>query len=1034
MKPKASSDGHYHQIYYKKWLIEERSYIKSQLEIFGEKQQFGNICDLWSNNEKLLSSKTPLSTHIIEQTIIPMPQLNSKNTKENRTALQDILETLPQKLKKIRTLWEYRSNTHKKLSNNVKELEKSFNSINVHKNQNWLKDCSDYEPIKKQIHKQYSIYQKSMQSASDFHKNTRDSFALLIPLKHEYPQQQELNTKQAGTPQFLGQYNQNPMNFDSMLVTGKNTDLGNQKPNIHQDPPNFFHIDANVKIEPQQVKFELGETGKTVDNDLAPNFALEENDIQNYSKLSDEFYNEVKQNLIQLDIISTDSMKDLQTAKSSSMTDKEYRDIYNKLVDRKNDIENKSLAKVNNFFLRSFDYQFRTGSTFIKKLLLHLYKDEQNFYTILKLVYYKFFGWPYICQEVYRLSETGGSSELNIKNWLSLLHLYSSMKDRIEMIHSENIDDFQNGLGISSVLVDELKRFRQYISYFYTKARTEYYTMNMNIRIQKINSEIELLQKQDAVVEFAHQQTIALDINNHKEDANFQKSDIEFYDPRFYVQLNKILLTLDHNYSQLCIRAIGIKIQEKYERLKPMQQQEINEKIAVYIEFNKDYIKNYQNPFIIGTKDGQVFYDDAGILIDQNGIFQLENLAYVINNSDDIIKLQEYFEMVNVLIHQVFHEKKTPRFEYMKEFLKASIRLEEDVLKYIKRINEHMFRVEKMITLGELSDKGTSIARQRIVYEKYLVEMVRSVLTFMRDFWKGLDAYHKRFKGVYDPLDDIYMEIYEATFILPTEMIMSRRSEFVKISGDMDCGAVGKKTFDSFFDLVRDFYEVGIGVTEFQLIEYYENLKGFTNDCCDVLQQLCSGFWNLVKNVQNSYRLLDIISCVQDKKPDFLNKIRKIEKDCNHLKMFFIRVEFASLIKARDFYGMHFELFQQFKLLLNEKIRTGEVSNNVREQILAIQKVQHIKIKELIDGFLTNYADYVIPQDKIHEMAEKGNKSYVDLEKSNHSMLSPGKSDLKSELKSPNRSPRNRSIVKIESPRKNQNNFLANTGFTGGYR
>lgn len=85
----------------------------------------------------------------------------------------------------------------------------------------------------------------------------------------------------------------------------------------------------------------------------------------------------------------------------------------------------------------------KKGCHLIKKFCLFIFQDEKNYFTVLRLLFYKFHAWPVLLSEMFKLAELGGSNENDMRAWLIITNLYKSLKERIEMIHAENIDDFQ---------------------------------------------------------------------------------------------------------------------------------------------------------------------------------------------------------------------------------------------------------------------------------------------------------------------------------------------------------------------------------------------------------------------------------------------------------------------------------------------------------------------------------------------------------------------------------------------------------------
>ena len=148
---------------------------------------------------------------------------------------------------------------------------------------------------------------------------------------------------------------------------------------------------------------------------------------------------------------------------------------------------------------------------------------------------YKFHGWPVLISEMFKLSEFGGSTEKDMRGWLVLINLYRSMKQRVEMIHAENIDDFQIGLGLSTTLTFELDQAKIFISYFFTKAKSEFYIFDYNTKLREINEEVEGMLKLNRNEYFFEDiKRINLVMHNYKEDVKFLKPYALYYDFKIY--------------------------------------------------------------------------------------------------------------------------------------------------------------------------------------------------------------------------------------------------------------------------------------------------------------------------------------------------------------------------------------------------------------------------------------------------------------------------------------------------------------------
>jgi hypothetical protein len=180
------------------------------------------------------------------------------------------------------------------------------------------------------------------------------------------------------------------------------------------------------------------------------------------------------------------------------------------------------------------------------------------------MLMYKFYGWPVLLAEIFKLAELGGSGEIDMRGWLVLVNLYRAMKERVEMIHAENIDDFQIGLGISAQLTFELAEAKIYISYFFTRAKSEFYIFDYNTKLRKINEEIEgVLKMNRNEYLFENIKNYAKVIGNYREDIKFLKPYASYYDFKIYPLLERSIEILDENYGKLCLEKSGLTLRKR---------------------------------------------------------------------------------------------------------------------------------------------------------------------------------------------------------------------------------------------------------------------------------------------------------------------------------------------------------------------------------------------------------------------------------------------------------------------------------------
>lgn len=99
---------------------------------------------------------------------------------------------------------------------------------------------------------------------------------------------------------------------------------------------------------------------------------------------------------------------------------------------------------------------------------------------------------------------------------------------------------------------------------------------------------------------------------------------------------------------------------------------------------------------------------------------------------------------------------------------------------------------------------------------------------------------------------------------------------------------------------------------------------------------------------------------IHELKASVRNAFRNVIKDALLMKNQFEDVDWEAIEQSKKYANLHFEAFERFEVILSEKKVSGEIRDDMVEQLEYLMRDQHQKFVELVEAFLINYCEYEI--------------------------------------------------------------------------
>jgi hypothetical protein len=128
----------------------------------------------------------------------------------------------------------------------------------------------------------------------------------------------------------------------------------------------------------------------------------------------------------------------------------------------------------------------------------------------------------------------------------------------------------------------------------------------------------------------------------------------------------------------------------------------------------------------------------------------------------------------------------------------------------------------------------------------------------------------------------------------------------------------------------------------------------------DILIVLFGKFWDLMQKVADIGTLEKQLLIIHELKASVRNAFRHVIKDARLMVNLFEDVDWEAVEGAKKHAQIHFEAFERFEIILAEKRVSGEIRDDMVEQLEYLMRDQHQKFVELVEAFLINYCDYEI--------------------------------------------------------------------------
>jgi hypothetical protein len=163
---------HHEDIFFKKWLWEEKQYIDMTMKSYGN-FQVSTICDLWKHNETRLRAFDPSYEIRIDCSVSrDLLNITGPYSTTNHKTLETNLKNFKITLDAISYQWKALIDYNKSLRASFATLSKHTNAI-IKRKKLKLLDSDNYSDVKKNVTELFKFYSSSIESSQTFHSTLK---------------------------------------------------------------------------------------------------------------------------------------------------------------------------------------------------------------------------------------------------------------------------------------------------------------------------------------------------------------------------------------------------------------------------------------------------------------------------------------------------------------------------------------------------------------------------------------------------------------------------------------------------------------------------------------------------------------------------------------------------------------------------------------------------------------------------------------------------------------------------------------------